>query len=79
MREVSWWNMAVVDGCLALVGEEIADEMKGWALVKVIDDRCSSQGIVTRCMVYEQYTTEEALKRAADSYGGLTETPYLLP
>ena len=79
MREVSWWDMAVVDGCLALVGEEFADEMKGWALVKVIDDRCSSQGIVTRCMVYEQYTTEEALERAADSYGGLTETPYLLP
>ena len=79
MREVSWWDMAVVNGRLALVGEEFADEMKGWALVKVIDDRCSSQGIVTRCMVYEHYTTEEALERAADSYGGLTETPYLLP
>jgi len=79
MREVSWWDMAVVDGRLALVGEEFADEMKGWALVKVIDDRCSPQTIVTRCTLYEQYTTEEALKRAADSYGGLTETPFLSP
>ena len=77
MREVSWWDIAVVDGRLALVGEEFADEMKGWALVKVIEDRCSSQTIVTRCTLYQQYTTEEALERAADSYGGLTETPFL--
>ena len=73
MREVSWWDMAVVDGCLALVGNEFADEMKGWALVKVIDNRCSPQTIVTHCTVYQQYTTEDALERAADSYGGLTE------
>lgn len=79
MREVSWWDMTVVDGYLALVGEEFADEMKGWALVKVIDDRCSSQTIVTHCTVYQQYTTEEALETAADSYGGLTETSYLSP
>ena len=79
MREVSWWDMAVVDGCLALVGEEFADEMKGWALVKVVDDRCSPQTIVTRCTLYQRYTTEEALERSADSYGGLTETPFLSP
>ena len=79
MREVSWWDMAVVDGRLALVDEEFADEMKGWALVKVIDDRCSSQSIVTRCTLYQQYTTEEALERAADSYGGLTDAPFLSP
>ena len=80
MREVSWWNdLTVVDGHLALVGEEFADEMKGWALVKVIDNRCSQQTIVTRCTVYQQYTTKDALERAADSYGGLTETPYLSP
>ena len=79
MREVSWWDMTVVNGRLALVGEEFADEMKGWALVKVIDDRCSSQTIVTRCTLYQKYTTEDALERAADSYGGLTETPYLSP
>ena len=79
MREVSWWDMTVVDDRLALVGEEFADKMKGWALVKVVDDRCSSQTIVTRCTMYQQYTTDEALERAADSYGGLTETPYLSP
>jgi hypothetical protein len=79
MREVSWWDMAVVNGRLALVGEEFADEMKGWALVKVVDDRCSPQTIVTRCTLYQRYTTEEALERAADSYGGLTETPFLSP
>jgi hypothetical protein len=79
MCEVSWWDMAVVNGRLALVGDEFADETKGWALVKVIDDRCSPQTIVTRCSVYEQYTTEDALEIAADSYGGLTETPFLSP
>ena len=79
MREVSWWDMAVVDGHLALVGEEFADEMKGWALVKVMDDRCSRQTIVTRCTLYQRYMTEDALEVAADSYGGLTDTPYLSP
>jgi hypothetical protein len=79
MREMSWWDMAVVDGRLALVGEEFADEMKGWVLVKVVDGRCSPQTIVTRCTLYQQYTTEDALERAADSYGGLTETPFLSP
>ena len=79
MREVSWWDMTVVDGHLALVGEEFADEMKGWALVKVIDDRCSRQTIVTRCTLYQQYTTQEALEEAAKSYGGLTKTPFLSP
>jgi hypothetical protein len=75
MREVSWWDMTVVDGHLALIGEEFTDEMKGWALVKVVDERCSSQTIVTRCTLYQQYTTEDALEKAADSYGGLTEAP----
>jgi len=45
----------------------------------VMDDRCSRQTIVTRCTLFEQYTTEEALEVASDSYGGLTETPYLSP
>ena len=79
MRKVSWWDMTVVEDHLALVGEEFADDMKGWALVKVMDDRCSRQTIVTRCTLYQQYTTEDALEVAADSYGGLTDTPYLSP
>ena len=35
-------EMTKVDGQLALVGKEFAEEMKGWALVRVIDDRCST-------------------------------------
>ena len=77
MREVSWNEMVVVDGCLALVNEEFADEMRGWALVLVKNERCSPQTIVTRCTLYQQYTTEEALEKAADSYGGLTRPPFL--
>ena len=64
-------EFTLVDGCLALVGSGFADETKGWALVRVQGKNCSSQGIVTRCKVYEQYTTEEALEEAAKSYGGL--------
>lgn len=64
MRKVLREEMTPVNGCLALVDEEFANEMKGWALVQVIDDRCSPQGIVTRCTLYQQYTTEEALQVA---------------
>ena len=78
-REVSRQEMTIVDGHLALVGEEFADEMKGWALVRVIDNRCSPQSIVTRCSLYQQYTTEEALQIAAKSYGGLTGYSFLSP
>ena len=77
MHEVRWSEMTLVDGHMVLVGEEFADEMRGWALVRVIDDRCSPQGNVTRCTLYEQYTTDEALQTAAKSYGGLTKTPFL--
>lgn len=78
-REVTRREMTVVDGGLALVGEEFADENKGWALVRIDRDRCSPQTIVTRCTLYEQYTTDEALQFAAKSYGGLTQTPFLRP
>ena len=59
--------------------EALRAEMKGWALVLVSGDRCSAQTIVTRCTLYQQYTTEEALQAAAKSYKGLTETPFLSP
>ena len=52
---------------------KVRDDMKGWALVRVYGDRCSTQTLVTRCSLYEQYTTEEALQEAAKSYGGLTK------
>ena len=73
VREVGRDELTEVDGHLALTGNEFADEMKGWALVRVDGDRCSSQFIVTRCSLYEQYTTEEALQQAVESYGGLTK------
>lgn len=70
-----------VDGCLALVGDLFADDSMGWALVHMDGEgkRASTQCVVTRCTFYEQYTTEEALARAAESYGGLTEASYLRP
>jgi hypothetical protein len=73
MREFRRTDMKVSDGHYVLKGEEFADEMKGWALVRVIGDRCSSQGIVTRCTVYKKYTTDEAFNESVKSYGGLTE------
>ena len=73
VREVGLNDFTEVDGHLALVGEEFDDETKGWALVRVDGDRCSTQSLVTRCRLYEQYTTEEALLAAAKTYGGLTD------
>lgn len=79
-RDVSRQDMNIVDGQLALVGEEFANDMKGWALVRVSENRCSPQIIITRCTLYQQYTTEEALQAAAKSYGGLTgEDAFLKP
>lgn len=72
VREVPLDDFTEVDGSLALVDNEFSDEMKGWALVRRDGDRCSSQGIVTRCTYYERFTTEEAMQKAAESYGGLT-------
>lgn len=77
MREISRQDMTVKDGHYILKGEEYADKMKGWALVDAINNRCSSQTIVTNCTLYKEYTTEEALQKAADSYGGLNEALYL--
>lgn len=77
MREISRQEMTVKDGYYILKGKEFANNMKGWALVDAVNNRCSSQTIVTNCTLYKEYTTEEALQKAADSYGGLIEEPYL--
>lgn len=71
MREVKQEEFTVVDGCLALVDNDFADEMKGWALVHIMGRNCSTQSIVTHCNYYQKFTTEEALEEAAKSYGGL--------
>lgn len=72
-RTIAISEFVPTDDCLALTGEEFADEMKGWALVRVDGERCSQQGIVTRCNYYLPYTGDEALRTAAKSYGGLTD------
>ena len=84
VRTVPMTEFVKHQGCLALTGEEFADTMKGWALVRVVPSttdeggrtfsgRCSTQSLVTRCTHYQQYTTDEALSAAAKTYGGLTE------
>lgn len=71
MREVKLDEFTIVDGCLALVDNDFANGMKGWALVRVMGRNCSTQSIVTRCKYYEQFTGKDALEVAAKSYGGL--------
>ena len=77
MQEVPWEEMTFVDGRYVLKDEAFADNMKGWALVLVKGESCTPQTIVTRCSLYQSYTTEEALLSAAESYGGLTESGIL--
>lgn len=79
VRSVSWGELVKTATGTALVGEEFADDNKGWALVMVKGEECSPQGIVTRCTYYEQFTTKEVRKAAARSYGGLKEPPFLSP
>jgi hypothetical protein len=79
MRGVEKTDFVKVDGYLALVSEDFANENMGWALVRVIKERCSTQGLVTRCTLYEQFTTEEAILNAAKTYGGISEYAYLDP
>ncbi len=76
-RQVLWEQMTLVDGRYVLKDEVFANQMKGWALVMVKGKRCSSQSIITRCRLYEQYMTDEALEASADSYGGLTDPGFL--
>lgn len=72
-RNVDLNEMTEVDGQLALVGEVYGDTTRGWALVRVSYDRCSSQAVVTKSTYYELYTTEKAMQEAAKTYGGLSD------
>ena len=65
-------EVRLLDAGVAFVGDIFGDESKGWALMLITGDHCSSQQVVTRCNLYERYTTEDALLAAAASYGGLT-------
>lgn len=76
--DLIWQRGTAANGPLILKGDEYADPMKGWAIVRVASDQCSPQTIVTRCTFYQQYMTEEALQRAVKSYGGLTSNDTFL-
>ena len=77
VREVPWEEMTFIDDHYVLKDEAFADDMKGWALVLVRGEKCTSQTIVTRSTFFQSYTTEEAMQSAAESYGGLTESGVL--
>lgn len=68
VRKVTKDELIETDNGFALVGEDFVNTNKGWALVLVKGKRCSSQGIVTRCTLYQQYTTQEAMISAAKSH-----------
>ena len=68
VRKVEKDELTETDNGLALVGDDFANTNKGWALVLVKGKRCSSQGIVTRCTLYQQYSTQEAMISAAKSH-----------
>lgn len=67
-RKVKKSELVETEEGLALLGDEFADDNKGWAMVLITGKRCSTQGIITRCTLYEQYTTQEALLAAAKSH-----------
>ena len=68
VRKLTKSKFTETENGLALVGEDFANTNKGWALVLVKGKRCSSQGIVTNCTLYQQYTTEEAMLKAVESH-----------
>lgn len=71
-RQLAAADFTVVDGRLALVGDAFGDDHCGWALVRRRGALCSTQTVVTASTAYRAYQTDEALLRAAESYGGLT-------
>ena len=71
-RVVTTADFTVVEGRLALVDDIFADTSRGWALVRRRGALCSTQTVVTASTAYRAYQTDEALLRAAESYGGLT-------
>lgn len=72
-RIVNADELVEADGQLALVADEFLDTMRGWALVLVNEDRCSSQNLVTKSTYYELFTTEKAMLESVKTYGGLSK------
>lgn len=77
--ELRDWRFYSHEGRLAIGGAD--DENMGWAVVLYSDkeQRASTQQVLTTCRLYEQYTTDEALQRAAESYGNVEQADFISP
>ena len=73
------WQFYSHEGRLAIGGAD--DENTGWAVV-LFGEReksASTQQVLTTCQLYQQYTTDEALAQAAESYGNVEKPDMLTP
>lgn len=79
IQELRDWRFYSHEGRLAIGGAD--DENLGWAVVLYSDkeQRASTQQVLTTCRLYEQYSTDEALQRAAESYGNVVQPGMLTP
>ena len=66
-------------GFLAIGGAD--DENVGWAVVLYGEEErsASPQQVLSTCQLFRQYTTEEALAAAAESYGNVKMPDFLTP
>lgn len=73
------WRFYSHEGRLAMGNAD--DENTGWAVVLFgkKEQSASTQRVVTTCRLYEQYTTDEALAQAAESYGNVEKPSLLTP
>ena len=73
------WQFYSHEERLAIGGAD--DENTGWAVVLYGEkEQCAStQQVVTTCQLYQQYTTDKALERAAESYGNVEKPSFLVP
>ena len=73
------WQFFSQEGRLAIGNAD--DENTGWAVVLFgeKEQSASTQRVVTTCRLYEQYSTDEALAQAAESYGNVEKPSLLTP
>lgn len=73
------WQFYSHEGRLAIGGAN--DENTGWAVVLFgkKEQSASTQQVLTTCQLYQQYTTNEALAQAAESYGNVEKPCFLAP
>ena len=73
------WRFYSHEGRLAIGNAD--DENRGWAVVIYGEKErsASTQQVLTTCQLYEQYSTDEALAQAAESYGNVTKPSLLTP